>query len=51
MAEAKQQSENDQSRPMSKKGKDLLTRRNFIASTAGLAAMNLVGRAAQKKVE
>jgi arylsulfatase A-like enzyme len=49
MAEAKRQSENDKSLPMSKKSKDLLTRRNFIASTAGLTAMNLVAGGAQKK--
>ncbi len=51
MAEAKRQSEKDKTCPTTKKGKGLLTRRNFIASTAGLTAMNLVARGAQKTAE
>ena len=51
MTEINQQSEKDKSRPAAKKGKGLMTRRNFIASAATMAAMNVVAGGAQKNAE
>ena len=48
MADTKQGSEKEEFSHTTKKNKNLLTRRNFIASATAMAAMNVVAGGAQK---
>ena len=48
MAGTKQGSEKEKSSHVTKENKNLLTRRNFIASATAMAAMNVVAGGAQK---
>jgi glucan phosphoethanolaminetransferase (alkaline phosphatase superfamily) len=51
MAGTKQGSEKEKTSLATKENKDLLTRRNFIASATAMAAMNMVAGGAQKSKE
>jgi len=51
MAGTKQGSEKEKSSLVTKENKNLLTRRNFIASVTAMAAINVVAGGAQKSKE